>query len=358
VNWVPVSTRAVSGCHLSLNGLVGGTERLIDSFRLLFFSQIFFAFTGNHPTHFHSLSVSHHFTVNMYTNQPWTQFPIDSQSQAQANYGGSYHTQPQSQDALFPQDSYSDPYASQYVSSPDIPSFVSGQSQPQPIQHQFFGDATPVPVSVATNQQVDPAYYAPAVQPNNNFSPQTPYINTAFDRGGSGITYISSSPQSDSVLASRGAVLPSSPNPNYGFAPRSSHAQPYYPTSTATPVPGQKRQRGHDTTDDGEEGQRATSVQKEGQMKVKLSVQPYRRVWCRPYTRSYSAACTRCKNQKVKCEMKSESDPCKRCLNAGQPCVIPGKKKRRTPPSVLIVISFSPCIENFPCYLPENANIF
>jgi hypothetical protein len=62
---------------------------------------------------------------------------------------------------------------------------------------------------------------------------------------------------------------------------------------------------------------------------------------------THSAACTRCKNQKVKCEMKSESDPCRRCLNAGQPCIIPGKKKRRAPPSVLIVILFSPCIQAF-----------
>ncbi|RDB26065.1 Protein priB [Hypsizygus marmoreus] len=43
-------------------------------------------------------------------------------------------------------------------------------------------------------------------------------------------------------------------------------------------------------------------------------------------------ACARCKNLKVKCEFKTDTDPCKRCLNAGQPCVIPGRKKRRTPP--------------------------
>ncbi|KAJ7494661.1 hypothetical protein B0H11DRAFT_2156005 [Mycena galericulata] len=43
-------------------------------------------------------------------------------------------------------------------------------------------------------------------------------------------------------------------------------------------------------------------------------------------------ACARCKNLKVKCEFKTETDPCKRCLNGGHDCVTPGRKKRRTPP--------------------------
>ncbi|KAG5715337.1 hypothetical protein E4T56_gene7447, partial [Termitomyces sp. T112] len=42
--------------------------------------------------------------------------------------------------------------------------------------------------------------------------------------------------------------------------------------------------------------------------------------------------CSRCKNLKVKCEFKTDTDPCKRCLNGGHECVIPGRKKRRTPP--------------------------
>ncbi|KAG7451107.1 uncharacterized protein BT62DRAFT_926762 [Guyanagaster necrorhizus] len=43
-------------------------------------------------------------------------------------------------------------------------------------------------------------------------------------------------------------------------------------------------------------------------------------------------ACARCKNLKVRCEFKTDTDPCKRCLNGGHECVIPGKKKRRVPP--------------------------
>ncbi|KAK7690923.1 hypothetical protein QCA50_006026 [Cerrena zonata] len=43
-------------------------------------------------------------------------------------------------------------------------------------------------------------------------------------------------------------------------------------------------------------------------------------------------ACARCKGLKVRCEFKTDPDTCKRCLNAGAECVIPGRKKRRAPP--------------------------
>ncbi|PIL35715.1 transcription factor [Ganoderma sinense ZZ0214-1] len=43
-------------------------------------------------------------------------------------------------------------------------------------------------------------------------------------------------------------------------------------------------------------------------------------------------ACARCKGLKVKCEFKTDPDICKRCLNGGHECVIPGRKKRRAPP--------------------------
>ncbi|KAF8623696.1 hypothetical protein AX17_007394 [Amanita inopinata Kibby_2008] len=49
-------------------------------------------------------------------------------------------------------------------------------------------------------------------------------------------------------------------------------------------------------------------------------------------TRPRLGACSRCKSLKVRCEFKSDSDPCKRCLNGGHDCIIPGRKKRRTPP--------------------------
>ncbi|CAA7267126.1 unnamed protein product [Cyclocybe aegerita] len=43
-------------------------------------------------------------------------------------------------------------------------------------------------------------------------------------------------------------------------------------------------------------------------------------------------ACARCKNLKVRCEAKTDTEPCKRCFNGGHECVIPGRKIRRTPP--------------------------
>jgi hypothetical protein len=50
-------------------------------------------------------------------------------------------------------------------------------------------------------------------------------------------------------------------------------------------------------------------------------------------------ACVRCKNLKVKCEVKSineiVADPCRRCRNAGYECLLPGTKKRKAPPCVL-----------------------
>ncbi|RXW24288.1 hypothetical protein EST38_g1583 [Candolleomyces aberdarensis] len=43
-------------------------------------------------------------------------------------------------------------------------------------------------------------------------------------------------------------------------------------------------------------------------------------------------ACARCKNLKVRCEAKTDNEPCKRCLNGGHECFIPGRKIRRVPP--------------------------
>lgn len=45
-----------------------------------------------------------------------------------------------------------------------------------------------------------------------------------------------------------------------------------------------------------------------------------------------TGACARCKSLKVRCEFRGDNDTCKRCTGAGQECVIPGRKPRRTPP--------------------------
>ncbi|KAH7907013.1 hypothetical protein BJ138DRAFT_1070829 [Hygrophoropsis aurantiaca] len=51
-----------------------------------------------------------------------------------------------------------------------------------------------------------------------------------------------------------------------------------------------------------------------------------------------SGACARCKSLKVRCEFKGDPDTCKRCINAGQDCHIPGRKPRRTPPKREILL--------------------
>ncbi|KAG1779202.1 hypothetical protein EV702DRAFT_126760 [Suillus placidus] len=45
-----------------------------------------------------------------------------------------------------------------------------------------------------------------------------------------------------------------------------------------------------------------------------------------------TGACARCKSLKVRCDFRGNNDTCKRCTGAGQECVIPGRKPRRTPP--------------------------
>ncbi|KAH8112586.1 hypothetical protein DFH11DRAFT_463167 [Phellopilus nigrolimitatus] len=48
--------------------------------------------------------------------------------------------------------------------------------------------------------------------------------------------------------------------------------------------------------------------------------------------RPKQAACVRCKNLKVRCEFTTDPNTCRRCLNGGHECAIPGRKKRRQPP--------------------------
>ncbi|KAF8920252.1 hypothetical protein CPB85DRAFT_1429060 [Mucidula mucida] len=97
-------------------------------------------------------------------------------------------------------------------------------------------------------------------------------------------------------------------------APAPSAPQSYYhpPSSQriASLPPQPKRPRTDPATDEDEE----LTLDSKEDVKVK------------------SRACQRCKNLKVKCEFKTDTDPCKRCMNGGHECLIPGKKKRRTPP--------------------------
>ncbi|KAF9485193.1 hypothetical protein BDN70DRAFT_871586 [Pholiota conissans] len=111
--------------------------------------------------------------------------------------------------------------------------------------------------------------------------------------------------------------LTSSPLQHDSFlhASTSTHQQPYYQSSIDGHTDGpQKRQRGHAFKDDTED-QEGDIGQDQKDAKSKLS-----------------RACARCKTLKVRCEAKTETEPCKRCFNGGHECVIPGRKIRRTPP--------------------------
>ncbi|KAF8206499.1 hypothetical protein K438DRAFT_1817313 [Mycena galopus ATCC 62051] len=101
--------------------------------------------------------------------------------------------------------------------------------------------------------------------------------------------------------------------------PPSQPSSSYYPSrATAAAQPSKaKRQRVPEpvTTNDQKDDDMDGDMEEEGGARAKPP-----------------GACARCKNLKVKCEFKTETDPCKRCFNGGHDCVTPGRKKRRTPP--------------------------
>ncbi|KAF9046910.1 hypothetical protein BDZ89DRAFT_979127 [Hymenopellis radicata] len=114
--------------------------------------------------------------------------------------------------------------------------------------------------------------------------------------------YITASPVPFQTSFPQSAQAPSAPQSYYHPSPSSQRI--------ASLPPQSKRPRTDPATDEDEE----LALDSKEDVKVK------------------SRACQRCKNLKVKCEFKTDTDPCKRCMNGGHECLIPGKKKRRTPP--------------------------
>ncbi|KAJ6619677.1 hypothetical protein B0H10DRAFT_1946520 [Mycena sp. CBHHK59/15] len=97
-----------------------------------------------------------------------------------------------------------------------------------------------------------------------------------------------------------------------------SATQSYYlprPSPPQGPQPKVKRQRVPEPVNDSKDEEMEGEVEEEGGARAKPP-----------------GACARCKNLKVRCEFKTDTDPCKRCFNGGHDCVTPGRKKRRTPP--------------------------
>ncbi|KAF8986590.1 hypothetical protein BDQ17DRAFT_1436191 [Cyathus striatus] len=115
--------------------------------------------------------------------------------------------------------------------------------------------------------------------------------------------------------------MSSSPAPmqEYTSSPPSGSQRPssyYFSQQSSDPaLPQAKRARGHFTESADEDHDGDMNAEPKEGTKVKAP-----------------GACARCKGLKVKCEFRTDTDACKRCFNGGHECVIPGRKKRRTPP--------------------------
>ncbi|KXN91714.1 Protein priB [Leucoagaricus sp. SymC.cos] len=116
---------------------------------------------------------------------------------------------------------------------------------------------------------------------------------------------------SDTLTSSPGPVPNRFPNPNGGVTQTQ---RTYYPQQN--PSGGSfhqsKRPRPSDRPTDEDHDVEANHEKESG--------------------KKHGGACARCKNLKVKCEFITDPDTCKRCLNGGHECIIPGRKKRRVPP--------------------------
>ncbi|KAF9453407.1 hypothetical protein P691DRAFT_694680 [Macrolepiota fuliginosa MF-IS2] len=161
----------------------------------------------------------------------------------------------------------------------------------------------------SSNSAQSGAYLQGALSSNQPHAfPQDLSVNTSpYRTDSSSLQY-----NNNYVTASPGPIQEHYPQPT---APVLRQSQPnYYRNASIAPggsAPQTKRQRGLDRNpeeDDGEPG-----LEKDGAKK-------------------HSGACARCKNLKVKCEFVTDPETCKRCLNGGHECVIPGRKKRRVPP--------------------------
>lgn len=217
--------------------------------------------------------------------------------------------------AAFAQPPYNGPYTSQYQQGFTTDNDYSGHSP---------NHTTSYPPNLQQNQttylegqQQQPRFTSanPAFTNGNSF-------NASLPLPGSGTSYQNTTTSFDfssSSAHTNGFDQTPSPNPGHFNLPsveshtQSTHItqqQPYY----SQPL-RQKRVRGLDFPDDrfDDEQDLGRSEHKDNQ-------------------KAKPGACARCKNLKVRCEFKTDTDPCKRCLNGGHECVIPGRKKRRTPP--------------------------
>ncbi|KAL7279089.1 hypothetical protein ACG7TL_006927 [Trametes sanguinea] len=229
--------------------------------------------------------------------------------------GGQYY--PDQQGPSFPQQAHGAP--------PNFPSnlaYSDRGAQSMPSSPFYTGDASPFAFAQGMPAQGQGMSVGHHSRPGSS----------------SGLTPTMRAFQGDPQLAHRRPLFSSSGTPiTPSFAHVSSLGHPYsIPGQAGTPYREQahmqlgdasaalhaaKRQRALDEGD-GETSSMDGDDRSESGTHVKEEAKP-----AKP-----PGACARCKALKVKCEFKTNPDICKRCLNGGHECVIPGRKKRRAPP--------------------------
>ncbi|KAK0469828.1 uncharacterized protein EV420DRAFT_69089 [Desarmillaria tabescens] len=257
------------------------------------------------------------------SSQSWT-YPRYGHVQLEHEYGLSTSdpSQRSYNDAIQPQQNYN--LSGSYASSTSFgQSYVSGPqseripSYPNDGQRSRTDAGLYVPEAMFGSSQQN--HFANAFPSNSSLGSDSNFtmFNGAYTFPPD--SSISTNPRSGTSERIAAPVLSTSPAPmqrtfSAGPAPQPYFQHPSIPASSnsaLSPQPKAKRQR---LPDGGaEEDDEVT-----GENKDDIKAKP--------------RACARCKNLKVRCEFKTDTDPCKRCLNGGHECVIPGKKKRRVPP--------------------------
>ncbi|PPR05790.1 hypothetical protein CVT24_006845 [Panaeolus cyanescens] len=254
--------------------------------------------------------------TNAYTNQQWNQnnytFP---QLQLEQEYDFAQRLQQQYQQQQ-QQQQQQPPYRFGQQQNPPSASSLHSNFQSHQQSHSrsssFGASTTQAPQQTQQNGYSHSVY--PSQQPHNPPASQgsipNPYrINqTPFTFGAS------------TTAATITNNFTASPPPIHTPFPPSASSSSYYHSTTdlTTSEPQPKRHHSQAFKDDFNQDDHDSEMN---------SADPKD-----PNKSKLARACQRCKNLKVKCEAKTETDPCKRCFNGGHECVVPGRKVRRTPP--------------------------
>ncbi|CAK5268551.1 unnamed protein product [Mycena citricolor] len=233
-------------------------------------------------------------------------------------------------------DQYSDPSQPRIQLEQEFEYSLPQQSHSGPsFQPNFqFGNGSSLQNSFAQSQARSSSYPRPSHSPSGSVdrshfigvsTPQQHLSSFSFDNQASGFLNPESHPQYHNNISSYNLQMSATPTPVTatslgagGSGDVRPHHQSSAPYSQAPPSlrqqPKTKRHRTVDIVRDEKDNEDL-----EGEEDSNARAKPL-------------GACARCKTLKVKCELKTDTDPCKRCFNGGYECVTPGRKKRRTPP--------------------------